>query len=267
MSLIFFNGKYIDEAKASIPVHDRGFLYGDGVFTTILVSDGKPRFLDEHFKRIENQCKALKIHPPTLSEDQVNNLITQNKATTGLWRLKILITGGSEEDLDLRERLHGVVLMSIKPSRVKFGHPCRLCLFPDPIFTPLSKLKTLSYLERLWIKEYARTQGFDEALVCDPKGHILEGAFSNFFWMDDKGAHFPQEGESYLKGITVQFIEKELKKKGVICLHHPFKLEEIPKQAHLYICNSLSGPCPVLEIEGQPYSKGMELETGLVGSS
>lgn len=263
MKIAYINGAFIEESKCSISIFDRGFLYGDGVFTTILVSEGKAHHLGYHLERIHQNCHSLNIVYPNLPLSLIEELIEKNKAFKGLWRLKIIITGGSEEDLDLRERLPGNVLMTLKPSLVKLYDPVRLCLFPDPIVTPISKLKTISYLERLWVKEYARSQGYDDALVLDLKSHILESSFSNFFWYDNHNVYFPKDGEPFLKGVAVTLIEKSLSKTGFECFHSHFKLEDLPSEAHLFTCNSLSGPCPVIEIEGKSYRRDQALENEL----
>ena len=51
---VFINPKYI-------PVNDRAFNYGDGLFETILVNNGEPLFLKEHLSRLNLGCKKLKI--------------------------------------------------------------------------------------------------------------------------------------------------------------------------------------------------------------
>jgi branched-subunit amino acid aminotransferase/4-amino-4-deoxychorismate lyase len=40
--IVFLNGQFVPEAQAVVPVNDRGFLYGDGLFETMRVSaDGR----------------------------------------------------------------------------------------------------------------------------------------------------------------------------------------------------------------------------------
>ncbi len=45
--------------RTSVPVDDRGLLYGDGLFETIACADGAPRFLDLHLQRLQDGCRAL----------------------------------------------------------------------------------------------------------------------------------------------------------------------------------------------------------------
>ena len=53
-------------AQENSLIHNRGFLYGDGLFETMILKDGKIRFLNSHFERLCNGLKALKM---TISTD------------------------------------------------------------------------------------------------------------------------------------------------------------------------------------------------------
>ena len=263
MSTVFLNGKFLFETQASIPVTDRGFLFGDGVFTTIKVQDGLAECLQRHLERIKLHCQALNITPPIIQPANIEELISHNKAQKGSWRLKIIVTGGSEPELDLRERLPGQVFISLKPTSILSFEPIRLCLYPTPILSPSAKLKTLSYLDKLWVKEYARGLGYADALVMNSKGYLMECALSNFFWKKGKVLYFPKHDLSFLMGITVDLIETAAKQMGYSIQHAAFKFEEMPKEAQLFTCNSLTGPCPVLEVEEQFFERDFDFESKL----
>src|SRR6266545_6524130 len=61
---VFFNGRFIPEAQAVVPISDRGFLYGDGLFETLRVGHGRPLWWERHLERLERGAGILKIPLP-----------------------------------------------------------------------------------------------------------------------------------------------------------------------------------------------------------
>ena len=59
--LVFLNGQFLPEAQAVVPVNDRGFLLGDGLFETMRVADGKPFRFAQHLERLARGADFLKI--------------------------------------------------------------------------------------------------------------------------------------------------------------------------------------------------------------
>src|SRR5580698_6952447 len=62
--VVFLNGKFLPEAEAVVPVNDRGFLLGDGLFETIRVAGGKPFRMAQHLERMTRGAEVMKIKMP-----------------------------------------------------------------------------------------------------------------------------------------------------------------------------------------------------------
>ncbi len=62
--VVFLNGQFLPEAEAVVPVNDRGFLLGDGLFETLRVVNGKPFRFAQHLERMTRGADFLKIKPP-----------------------------------------------------------------------------------------------------------------------------------------------------------------------------------------------------------
>ena len=62
--LVFLNGHFLPEAQAVVPVNDRGFLLGDGLFETMRVVSGRPFRFAQHLERMARGADFLKIKPP-----------------------------------------------------------------------------------------------------------------------------------------------------------------------------------------------------------
>ena len=161
------------------------------------------------------------------------------------------------------ERLHGHIVITIKPSSVVPFAPCNLCVYPEPIARPVSRFKTLSYLDRLWIKEYARSLGCADALTTNGKGYVLETAFSNIFWRMKEGLYIPDPALELLYGISLKVVEKVAKSLNLAVHYVCSSLQDIPKDAQLFTCNALSGPCPVVEVEGERKERDLDFENML----
>ena len=76
-----------------IPADDRGFQYGDGLFETALLVDGRVRFLDAHCQRLFAGCTRLGITPP----DQPTLLreIAQITSDADRGVVKVIVTRGA----------------------------------------------------------------------------------------------------------------------------------------------------------------------------
>ena len=69
--VVFLNGKFLPEADAVVPLNDRGFLLGDGLFETTRVAQGRPFRLAQHLERLARGADFFKIKLPfTLKEIQ-----------------------------------------------------------------------------------------------------------------------------------------------------------------------------------------------------
>lgn len=240
----FCNGKFIDQDEPCITLNDRGFLFGDAVFTTLKVQDGNPQFYEEHIKRLEGQCKELGIIPPAFFIKDVQELILKNEALSGTWRLKIIVTGGDGKELYLPLRNHGKLLMTIAQVN-HFPKNIFLTIFPKAISSPLMGLKTLSYLDRLFIMDYAKKLGADDAVTLSNDGYILETAFSNIFWIIGLEVFVPDPNLGFLMGIQLTHQIEEYKKRGYQVHFVKMKFEAISKNAKIFVSNAIIGVVPV----------------------
>src|SRR6185369_13563267 len=90
--IVFLNGKFVPEEQALVSVFDRGYLYGDGLFESMLLLNGKPFRWAQHFERLERGAKFLKIRIPFSPEelrDFARRLCHENRSHNALLRLTL----------------------------------------------------------------------------------------------------------------------------------------------------------------------------------
>src|SRR5277367_2645446 len=96
--LVFLNGQFLPEAQAVVPVNDRGFLLGDGLFETIRVAGGKPFRFAQHLERMTRGADFLKIKLPFTPKELEKfaaQLIGKNKTPDAI--LRVTLTRGAGE--------------------------------------------------------------------------------------------------------------------------------------------------------------------------
>lgn len=257
---VCFDGSFMPESKAFLPLSDRAFLFGDGIFTSVKVICGRALFFDRHVERMKSQAFALNIDSSSFTQVQVEKLIALNKAEMGVWRLKLIVTGGSLAGLELSKR-KGRSLMTLTPYSEDGRCEWTLLTASGCSLGMLSSIKSLSYLERLWMRTLAKDKGFDDALAITPEGFILEASCANIFWIHEGMLYFPDPSLQLLSGITLDVI----KERAAVFKPVPVKamLPAIPKKAAVYLCNSLMGVRAVTRIQDFIFQRDVKIETYL----
>ncbi len=110
--------------------------------------------------------------------------------------------------------------MTLHPYQGSALSPCNLSLFPHPLIRPLAHIKSLSYLDYLYVRDYAKKQGCDDALTATGEGVLLETSCANLFWIDRRGCWIPDFQLPYLKGVFLQAILPYLPPPSPFCQSH-----------------------------------------------
>ncbi|MFI0434793.1 MAG: aminotransferase class IV [Parachlamydiaceae bacterium] len=250
---VFLNDSFRKEKEAFIPIGDRGFLFGDGLFTTIRVNHGQPEFVERHLKRLQRHAESLDFNLDCLQVDFITELINLNQAQEGIWRLKIIVTVVENEE----KRELGILLATLEPAQDFSFHSCILTLFPHPIERPLGNMKSLAYLDHLHVRNYAKRLGYTDAIKQTREGVLMETGCSNLFWIDKGKCLVPDPTLPYLKGV---FLESLLPYFSWPVEHLRVSINELPPTAHLYICNALSHIRPVVCIDQRSFLRCEETE-------
>jgi 4-amino-4-deoxychorismate lyase len=242
---------------STIAVSDRGLLYGDGLFETIAVMDGRPSELDRHLRRLLNGCHKLAIAPPDTSA--LRREITQLCAGAERAVLKIIVTRG-QGGRGYRPAGQGqptrILLLDPWPDHPRhyrdqgiLATTCRTRLARNPC---LGGLKHLNRLEQIlargeWQDEY------QEGLLLDTQGRVVEGTMSNVFVVRDDALHTPGLKYAGVAGIMRERILECAKQANVAVHIRGLALHEVETAQAMFFCNSLIGIWPVRRLNDWPF--------------
>lgn len=200
------NGRFIRADRAAVPLADRGFRFGDGVFETIHIHKGIPYQWEIHMARLMAGLGALSITPPDIHWPYyAASVIKKNKATEGFLRIAVSRGVGSRGYLPHPPGMPATWSIEYLPPLAPPDAPYTLWLstitkIPSPCLPTQHKLaqgvnQTLATLE-------AQRNHCDEALQLDVGGFISETASANVFWIKGGECYTPDLTTGCLAGTT-----------------------------------------------------------------
>lgn len=253
--MIWVNGNI----ATHLPITDRGLLYGDGVWETIGVQQGKPQLLDWHLQRLSTGLQALNIGFPnieTLRSEIFNACATQERAA-----LKLIVTRGTgqrgynPQTTTAPTRILQLSAWANYPARyTEQGIRLTLCETRLAHQPRLAGFKHLNRLEQVLARAEFGSD-YQEGLVCDYDGNVIEGTMSNLFVVrTDDSVCTPDLTQCGIAGVMRRYITQTLEKFGSQCHIHPLTPKDVEQAHALFMTNSLIGLWPVREFSGKQYT-------------
>jgi aminodeoxychorismate lyase len=255
--LVFLNGHFLPEAQAVVPVNDRGFLLGDGLFETMRVVNGRPFRMAQHLERMMRGADFLKIKPP-FTPDELEKfaaqLIEQNKMPDAI--LRVTLTRGPGERGYSPKNAGTPTLVMTLHAAPSLENPVEWNLvtssFHIPSTDPLSSFKTTSKILHVMARAEAAEKGADEALLINTNGEVAETAGGNLFWVYQDNICTAPSGRGVLPGITRAVVLEICKSLGLQVNKRVIKPEALRNSEGIFVTQSALGIIPVSIFDGEP---------------
>jgi branched-chain amino acid aminotransferase len=259
----FVNGQFVPESQASIPIFDRGFLYGDGLFETVCVYSGKVFRLDRHLERLWDGLKTLQFSIPVTPESLarlLNELIQRNGIGDGFAR--ILVTRGvSEFGLGTTTSRNPNVVMYAQPrarwseERYRKGFRVIIATERANAQSVMEVTKTISRAHHVLAKMEAERAGVDDAVMLNTDGHLAEGTASNLFLVKNGALLTAPIEAGLLPGITREIIQTLAKAEGVPIQEGKYTSQDFYAADEAFLSSTLMELMPVVEVDGRKIGK------------
>jgi len=239
-------------------IGDRGLLLGDGLFETLLVDRGAPINLAAHLDRLARGCAVIGLPAPPI--DQVKAAIAAAVAGQGLdhSRAAVRVTwsaGPGGRGLDRPSPL--------RPRLSCAAAPAPTSASPASVVTvsvrrnegsPLSRLKSLSYLDNVLARREAQAAGADEALMLNNRGEIACAGAANLFWIEGGVLFTPALDCGVLDGTVRARVLERARGLGIEAREVRVGLERLDAAEGLFLTNSLIGLRPVRRLAARDLS-------------
>ena len=254
--LVFLNGQFLSEAEAVVPVNDRGFMYGDGLFETLRVVNGKPFRMAQHLERMTRGADFLKIKPPFTPKELEKfsrQLVEHNQMPDAILRVTLTRGPGTRGYTPNGEHKPTVVmtLHAAPPLEKSVEWSLMTSSFRIPASDALASFKTTSKILHVMARAEAAEKGVDEALLINTNGEVAEAASGNLFWVyQDKICTTPT-GRGVLPGITRAIVLEICQALGLQTNKRVIKPEALRNSQGIFVTQSALGIVPVVSFDGE----------------
>ena len=259
---VYLNGRYTPAEQACVPILDRGFMFGDGVYEVMPVYSGKPFAQAQHLARLQRSLDAIQIPNPMSPaqwDDVFAHLIEQNCAGQDA-AIYLQVTRGVMEKRDhvFSHDMQPTVLVMTQtaqyPSQSKETKGIRVITQEDTRWQDCH-IKSINLLPNVLLKQYAVEHDAEETILIR-NGLAIEGSASNLFIVKDDIIRTPPQNRCMLGGITREVILELCQQHKVVAREIDISEDELHDADEIWMTSSTREISPVTTLNQHKVGNG-----------
>jgi D-alanine transaminase len=259
---VYLNGVFMPLEEAKVPVLDRGFVFGDGVYEVIPVYARRAFRLHDHLQRLQHSLDGIRLPNPHSMEEWetiLGTLIAQLPLDDQY--LYLHITRG------VAKRDHPFPNPPVAPTVFVMGsplvHPSEeqvargvACLTVQDNRWLRCDIKSISLLPNVLLRQAAVDAGCGEAILIRDDSFLTEGSASNIFVVKDEVLMAPPKDHLMLPGITYDVILELAASAGIRTEIRKIIKAELFSADELMLTSSTREVMPITSVDGKPIGSG-----------
>jgi branched-chain amino acid aminotransferase len=248
--VVFFLNGFVHPSEALLPLSNRGFRYGDGVFETLRILKGKAPLLNRHLARLRSGSAILGMEMnPEWSDAwfrrMVGELLQQNEIKEGgMLRITLHRENGNFYAPTGNKALLVMEAEPLEEQQFELNAKgLTVDLFNDirkPL-NPLSNLKTLSGLIYVLAGVFRNAKQVDNAILLNDNYNVAEAMNSNVFLTVNGVLYTPTLEEGCLDGVMRRYVIELAGQLGIKVYETSIKPNDMLRADEVFLTNSLRG--------------------------
>ena len=257
---VYLNGEFMPLDQARVPVLDRGFIFGDGVYEVIPVYSRRPFRLPQHLQRLGRSLEAIRLANPLADGEWtrlIGDIIARNAGEDQSVYLQVTRGVAKRDHAFPKDAKPTVFVMSgplVTPARelVESGVPC---ITGTDYRWLKCDVKSVSLLGNCLLRQSAADAGAAE-IVLFRNGHLTEASASNVFVIRNGTLLSPPKTHLILPGITYDVVLELAAATGI-----PIELRAVPEAEvrsadELWLTSSTREVQAIASLDGKPVGTG-----------
>ncbi len=264
---VWLDGKLVRWEEAKVHVMTHALHYGTSIFEGIRAywteRDLLVFRLDDHIERMFKSAKILGIKIP-YTADEVRSAVIETLRANGfredVYIRPIAFVSTPTVTLDVRTLDVSLAVIAFPFGKYLPPQGIRAAVVSwrrvhNTMLPVMAKIGGI-YVNSVLALAEARSKGFDEALLMDASGYIVEGSGENIFIVRNGKLYTPPSYASILEGITRDTVIKLAVDSGMSVEERPITREEVYTADEVFLTGTAAEITPVVEVDGKPIGNG-----------
>ena len=258
--MVFLNGKFLPIEQAMVPVLDRGFIFGDGVYELVPVYSRVPFRIDEHLRRLERSLAEVRISNPYSAaqwKEIIARLITEQPFEDQGIYLQVTRGVAKRDHAFPKDVAPTVFLMSnplVNPPRELVEKGVGALSAVDNRWL-VCDIKSISLIGNCLLRQISADAGAAETIMFRD-GRLTEASASNVFIVKDDVIRSPAKSNLILPGITYDVVVELAQSAGIPLQFGDVTEAEVRAADELWVTSSSKEVRAIVQLDGRPIGNG-----------
>ncbi len=254
-SNVFHNDALLPIEKVRLSPGQAGLICGWGIFTTLRISRGEAFSYERHWRRLEKDAAITRIPLPCTAAKvrvHLHEVIRANQVTEGCARVYFVYNSvGFWQSAEPRPQVDLIIYTASLPAH---RETVRLALREQGRYaaSPLSGVKSISWLNNVWAVAEANKDGFDEVVMLNERGEVAECTSANIFAVKEGKILTPPLNSGCLEGVTRGILMEIAPDAGLPVIEQALRPEDLFSADEVFISSTNRNLINVAEIAGHP---------------
>ena len=258
--MIYLNGEFMPIENAMIPVLDRGFIFGDGVYEVIPVYSRSPFRLDEHLRRLQSSLDSIRLSNPYDAprwREVIGRLVKINEPEDQSLYLQVT-RGVAKRDHAFPKQITPTIFMMSSPLVTPPAEQIRNGV---AVITAVDNrwlrcdVKSTALLPNVLLRQLSVDAGCAETLLLRD-GMLTEGSATNAFVVSSGVLLAPPKSNLMLPGITYDVVLELAEANGIALEVRNISEAEVRDADEVWISSSSREVLPVTSLDGKAVGNG-----------
>ena len=259
--IAYLNGNWMKIDEAKVPVEDRGYQFGDGLYEVVVSYGGRLWALERHLLRLQRGIRELRFEGIEIAHvrEVVGEALRRSEIPEAFIYIQ-LTRGAAPRKHNWPAGLTPTLFVSVRPQPQydpKIREEGVAMITAAEIRWGRCDIKSTNLLPNCLARQEAQEAGAWDAIFVRDDGIVTECAMNSLFIVTAGTVVTREDGPHILPGITQGLVVETAERVGIPVERRPFTREELADADEVVLTGSTPMVLGITQIDGCPVGGGV----------